>query len=68
MAESQKYEFTPEQETAIGQLVVENYKAHFQISIIGGVPVLYFSFKPDNRISSYCVHPDGTVVNRMAVG
>lgn len=62
------FKFTDEQLKAIGELVADNWEAHFQTSFetssFGVFPVLWAQQGPNLPVKSWKIHPDGTVVRR----
>lgn len=63
MGNSRRYEFTPEQQAAIGQLVVDKWGGHITQTGVGvDAAYIYFQMTPNGRIYGYDVYPDGTVV------
>jgi hypothetical protein len=59
-----RYEFTKEQEQAIGQLVIDHWGGHVQSGMNGvnHTPYLSIKFSHNSPVRSYEIHPDGTVV------
>ena len=64
MGNSKRYEFTPEQQAAIGQLVVDKWGGNITQSGIGinAIPYIAFQMTPNGRVYFYDIYPDGTVV------
>ena len=59
-----KYEWTEQQEEAIGQLVADKWGCDTQSGwdFDGGVPYIYFKRSPNEPAQRYSIHPDGTVM------
>lgn len=62
MGNSQRYEFTPEQETEIGRLVVDHWGGHITQTGFNDreIPYIYFQMSPDGEVKGFNVYPDGT--------
>jgi hypothetical protein len=63
-----RYEFTPQQEEAIGQLVTDRWGDNFQTGIVLdpgpniGLPFLYSQTGPAHSVRRAVIAPDGTVL------
>ena len=57
------YDFTPEQEQAIGQLVTDYWNSNIQtgFGLTERVPHIWFQHGPSLPVQRFEIHPDGTV-------
>lgn len=71
MADSERYEFTPEQEAEIGRLVIDRWGDNFQTGFDEitdtfdkgtGYPMLYSQSGPTHPVRRTVIAPDGTTV------
>lgn len=62
-----QYEITSEQETALGQIVADNFGANFQTSVFEKYLAVYFKIGPTHPVISNFIDPDGTVVTELPV-
>lgn len=65
MGDSERYEFTPEQESEIARIVVDYWGGHFQCGFGDeGLPYISLRLSPDTPVKTFDIDTDGTSMMR----